>query len=213
VRRIAVAGAATLSVVVVAVATFAFTRDRGASAPMHPALGLYRGSEPPGHNLLPTFRLPTYDGRIVSSRALRGRVVVTTFVDTSCKKACPIIVAALAASLRRLDAATRSDVTAIAFSVDPKVDTPRHVRLFLRARHAEGELAYAVASEKRMRPIWRAFYVLPAVDTGNADTHSADVRIFDRNGVWVSTLHAGLDLSPANLAHDIKTASLAARAP
>lgn len=45
-----------------------------------------------------------------------------------------------------------------------------------------------------------------AYETGNADTHSADVRVFDRNGKWVATLHAGADLTPANLAHDITTA-------
>ena len=30
-----------------------------------------------------------------------------------------------------------------------------------------------------MRPVWHAFGVLPAVDTGNDDVHSADVRVFD----------------------------------
>ena len=57
-----------------------------------------------------------------------------------------------------------------------------------------------------MRPVWKAFAVLPAVDTGNADVHSADVRVFNRNGIWVSTLHAGLDLTPGNLIHDIRLA-------
>jgi hypothetical protein len=32
------------------------------------------------------------------------------------------------------------------------------------------------------------------------------VRIFDRRGIWVSTLHAGIDLTPANLVHDIRAA-------
>ena len=57
-----------------------------------------------------------------------------------------------------------------------------------------------------MRPVWHAFGVLPAVDTGNDDVHSADVRVFDRQGEWVSNLHAGVDLTPANLAHDIRLA-------
>jgi hypothetical protein len=42
--------------------------------------------------------------------------------------------------------------------------------------------------------------------TAKADFHSADVRVYDRTGRWVSTLHAGVDLTPQNLAHDIKTA-------
>jgi cytochrome oxidase Cu insertion factor (SCO1/SenC/PrrC family) len=38
-------------------------------------------------------------------------VALTTFVDTSCKEACPISVAALGRTLRRLDPATRRQVT------------------------------------------------------------------------------------------------------
>ena len=57
-----------------------------------------------------------------------------------------------------------------------------------------------------MRPVWKDFGVLPATRTGSDDIHSADVRIFDRRGTWVSTLHAGIDLTPANLVHDIRIA-------
>jgi hypothetical protein len=57
-----------------------------------------------------------------------------------------------------------------------------------------------------MQPVWTAFHVLPAADTGDADVHSADVRVFDRRGVWVSTLHVVVDLTAANLLHDIHEA-------
>jgi hypothetical protein len=48
--------------------------------------------------------------------------------------------------------------------------------------------------------------VVAAEQTGNADVHSSDARIFDRNGMWVSTLHVPVDLTPANLVHDIRVA-------
>jgi cytochrome oxidase Cu insertion factor (SCO1/SenC/PrrC family) len=191
---------------ILAVVTFAATRHDASTSPSQPSQGPYRGSEPPGRILLPGFRLPTYDRRIIARQDLRGRVVLTTFVDSACKESCPIIVAALGAALHRLDAATRRSVAAVAFSVDPKVDTSRHVQTFLRDRHAEGEVTYAVASARRMRPVWSAFHVLPAVDTGNTEIHSADIRVFDRRGLWVSTLNVGADLTVANLVHDIVTA-------
>jgi len=28
------------------------------------------------------------------------------------------------------------------------------------------------------------------------------VRVIDRRGIWVATQHAGVDLTPSNLAHD-----------
>jgi hypothetical protein len=33
------------------------------------------------------------------------------------------------------------------------------------------------------------------------------VRIYDRDGEWVATQHAGADLSPQNLAHDLRLAA------
>jgi hypothetical protein len=54
--------------------------------------------------------------------------------------------------------------------------------------------------------VWKAFHVLSALDSGDADTHSAPVRVFDPEGEWVATLHAGADLTPGNLAHDVREA-------
>ncbi len=187
-------------IAVIAVAT------RGESSnPSSPA-DLYRGSEPPGVNRLPTFRLPNVDGKTVDSALLRGKVTVVTFVDSACHESCPIIIGVIGQALPQLTPRERRQVAALALSVDPKVDSPAHVDRFLRERHALGQLDYLVAPERTMRPVWSAFHVLPATDSGDADVHSGGVRIFDREGVWVSNLHAGVDLSAANLIHDIREA-------
>ena len=57
-----------------------------------------------------------------------------------------------------------------------------------------------------MRPVWKEFDILSAVDSGNSDVHSGGVRVFDRDGAWVTTLRVGLDLTPQNLLHDIRQA-------
>ena len=58
--------------------------------------------------------------------------------------------------------------------------------------------------------MWTALQVLPSLDSGKDSLHSAPLRIYGRNGVWVATLHAGADLSEENLLHDIRTALAAA---
>ena len=169
--------------------------------------GAYRGSEPPGTNLLPTFALPRSGGNgIVKSGRLRGLVVLTTFVDSACHDSCPIIVGILGRALHELSGRERSQVAALALSVHPAVDTKRHVQRFLAERGALGQLDYLVAPTPEMKPVWKSFHVLPATETGNDDVHSADVRVFDRNSVWVSTLNVGADLSVTNLLRDIRTA-------
>jgi protein SCO1 len=171
-----------------------------------PSARPYRGSRPPAGIKAPDFTLRDYRGQTVRMAGLRGRIVLTTFVDSACHESCPIILARLARGLRLLDQHTRSQVTALAITVNPPVDTASHVRRFLRQRGALGQIDYLIGRTRQLRPVWKAYGILPAVDTGNADIHSADVRIFDRHGEWVSTLHTAVDLTPANVAHDVRTA-------
>ena len=64
-------------------------------------------------------------------------------------------------------------------------------------------------STERLRscdPVWRAFEVVSSLDSGDSNLHSAPVRVYDGEGRWRSTLHPGVDLTPANLAHDLREA-------
>jgi cytochrome oxidase Cu insertion factor (SCO1/SenC/PrrC family) len=168
--------------------------------------GAYRGSEPPARFTLPEFDLPTYDGGRVSRGELGGSVVLLTLLDSQCTEACPILASVIARTVDRLTPAERAAVRAVAVSGDPAEDTPASVRRFLTARHAQGRLDYLVGEERELRPLWTTLQLLPSLDTGQDTLHSAPLRIYDRGGVWVATLHAGADLSEENLLHDIRTA-------
>jgi cytochrome c biogenesis protein CcmG/thiol:disulfide interchange protein DsbE len=171
-----------------------------------PPPGPYRGSEPPARIRAPDFALRDYEGRLIQMRALRGKVVLVTFLDIDCTTKCPIIAGEVGAAVRRLSPVERLQVVPLAITVNPGKDTPAGARSFLRRRHVLHELDFLLGSVHQLRPVWRSFHVLSATETGDADIHSADVRVFDRGGFWVSTLHAGLDLTPGNLAHDIRLA-------
>jgi cytochrome oxidase Cu insertion factor (SCO1/SenC/PrrC family) len=165
-----------------------------------------RGSQPPARIEMPRFSLHDQQGRLVSSDGLAGKALVVTFLDTKCRESCPIIADQIRQALARLSPADRAGTVALAISVQPEVDTPAAVRAFLRRHRVDGALRYLVGSEAQLRPVWSAFQVLPALDSGSSDIHSAPVRIYDRTGVWISTQAAGADLTPANLAHDVGVA-------
>jgi cytochrome oxidase Cu insertion factor (SCO1/SenC/PrrC family) len=199
-RLLALAAVGLLAGAVALGAVFA-AHQGGGRAPNGPPAGPYRGSEPPSGLRAPDFMLRDYRGKTVRMRALRGRVVLLSFVDSKCKEKCPIVTSVMAAALRRLSREQRAEVVPLLMSVNPLIDTPTSIRRFLMRRRALS-LDYLVGSVRHMRPIWKAYGVVAAVDTGNADVHSSDVRVFDRHGDWVSTQHAGIDLTPASLAHD-----------
>lgn len=166
----------------------------------------YRGSPAAVASPLPDFALRDQDGRVVRAVELRGKVTLLTFLDTQCTEACPIIASQVARTLDRLDPDERSQVTAIAISADPKEDTPASIRAFLQRNRAERHLRYLSGTEAKLRPLWEAAQILASVDTGDDDTHSAPLRIYGRDGLWIVTQHPGADLSPDNLAYDIRLA-------
>jgi cytochrome oxidase Cu insertion factor (SCO1/SenC/PrrC family) len=169
--------------------------------------GPYRGSEPPGRNELADFTLRDYDGTLVRSSALRDKVVVLTFLDSQCTESCPVIAWQIGRAFDFLTGGERARVFAVAISTDPTEDTPASVRRFLRRNRALGELHYVGGGEPEaeLRAVWKRFNILSSLESGEDTLHSAPVRIYD-GGVWVATLHAGVDLTAENLAHDVAVA-------
>lgn len=170
--------------------------------------GPYRGSEPARRYTLPAFALRNYGGELVRARDLRGKVVLVTFLDSQCDESCPVITSQIAHTLDALAPQDRVGVVAVAISTDPAEDTPTSVREFLRKTHALGRLLYLGGGQPvaRLRPVWKSFYILSSHESGRDTLHSAPVRIYDRSGVWVTTLHPGADLTQESLAHDIRVA-------
>jgi protein SCO1/2 len=167
------------------------------------AAGDYRGSIPPAGITLPAFELQDSRGRTVSSSDLRGKAVAVTFLDSQCTDACPIIAAQIGQALRTLGG---GKAEAVAITVDPVGDTTQRINAFLRRFKATDELRYLDGTVAELRPVWKEFAVLPSVDSGSSNIHSAPVRIYDTEGRWRSTLTAGADLTTANLTHDLREA-------
>ena len=169
--------------------------------------GPYRGSEPPGRIGLVDFALRDHEGVLVRSSSLGGKVVLLTFLDSQCTEACPVIAAQIAQTFALLNTSERQRVFAVAISTDPREDTAASVRAFLRRNRTLGKLHYVGGGEPepKLRRIWKRFHILSSLESGEDTLHSAPVRIYV-GGVWVATLHAGVDLTPSNLAHDLRVA-------
>src|SRR3982751_2808886 len=103
------------------------------------------------------FTLRDQDGRTVSLRALRGRVVVLTFMYSTCQDTCPITAQTIRGALDDLG----HDVPALAISVDPSNDTPASARKFLAEQRANGRIRFLLGSRGRLSPVWKGFAVTP----------------------------------------------------
>lgn len=167
----------------------------------------FRGNAPPAVFVATDFALhDALSGDLVRMSDQRGRVVVLTFLESRCATACPLIASQVAEAMRRLPPEHRTDVVALAVSANPRDDTGTSVRAFLSRHRAVGQIRYLNRPEAELRRVWTDYQVLSALESGDADTHSAPVRIYSRSGRWLATQHAGADLSASNLVHDISLA-------
>lgn len=72
----------------------------------------------------------TQDGKDIELKSLRGNVLVMVMIYTSCKAACPRLVADMRNIEKKLDASTKRNVKLILVSIDPKTDTPERLKTF-----------------------------------------------------------------------------------
>jgi protein SCO1 len=143
------------------------------------------------------FRLRDQDGRAVSLRDYRGKVVVLTFLYTTCRDTCPLTATQIRGALDDLG----RDVPALAVSVDPANDTPERARQFLFKRGlARDRMRFLLGSRAQLQPIWKAYGIRPQ---GEAFDHSAYVLLIDRRGRQRIGFPVQ-QLTPEGLAHDIR---------
>ena len=143
------------------------------------------------------FRLRDQDGEPVSLRSYRGRVVVLTFMYTTCRDTCPLTATQIRGALDDL----QTPPPALAVSVDPVNDTPERAREFLFKRGlADDRMRFLLGNRAQLQPIWKAYGVRPH---GTAFDHSAYVLLIDRHGRQRIGFPVQ-QLTPEGLAHDIR---------
>ncbi len=98
-------------------------------------------------------------GHSVNLNQFRGKAVLVTFIYDHCPDICPLMVGNLHTAQSQLGPEAQK-LQIIAVSVDPRGDTPRTVRAFLREHRMTGRMEYLLGSRPRLEKVWRAWNIL-----------------------------------------------------
>lgn len=147
-------------------------------------------------------RLRNYDGRPVDLASYRGKAVLVTFIYDHCPDVCPLIVGNLHTAQAQLGA-DAAKLRIVAVSVDPRGDTPKTVRAFLRARQMLGRMDYLIGSRRQLETVWKRWGILSKADPKSPDAveHSALIYGITASGK-VTTLYPS-NFKPADVVHDV----------
>jgi protein SCO1/2 len=199
-----------LLVLVVAslIALAAVARDRQDDAPtavVEREEGPFRaGPLPEGLDRRPApgFRLADARGGTLDTRTLRGRPYLLTFLFTDCRDVCPLIGREIGEALRRLGPQA-SEVAAVAITVDPEGDTRPAVRAWLRKQRLPANFHYLVGGRRRLKPVWRAYFVAPQPAGTEESRHTASIWVIDAKGRLRAKFSGGAPVRPRDIAHDL----------
>lgn len=81
----------------------------------------------------------TQDGKNIELKSLKGNILVMVMIYTTCKAACPRLVADMRNIESRLNKKTKKNVKLILVSIDPETDTPEKLKAFAIANKMEND--------------------------------------------------------------------------
>jgi protein SCO1 len=138
-----------------------------------------------GTELVPPHRADALSLRDASGRrytlaARKGRYVLVTFLYTKCPDVCPLIASNLNTVLR--STGPKADVDVLAVSVDPKGDTPRAVRAYVKRKHLDPRFHYLIGTRRQLERVWAAWHVTAQDKSLGVVNHIVYTALVDPRG-------------------------------
>jgi protein SCO1 len=144
----------------------------------------------------PNFSLRDENGKRVTMKEYRGKVVVVTFLYSHCKTECPVQAQQIKGALDDIG----KPVPVLSVSVDPPGDTPKSVKHFNAKMGVSGRLRWVLGTEGQLSRLWKGFAIVPQTPQ---QEHMARIVLIDRKGMQRIGFPAS-QTTPERLAHDIK---------
>lgn len=123
------------------------------------------------------------NGQNIEMKDLKGKVLVMVMIYTSCKAACPRLVADMRNIESRLPENVKDNVKLVLISIDPKVDTPERLKAFSIENKMEGDQWEFLRSTEENT---REFAAVLAVNYKKIDplnfSHSNIISVFNAEG-------------------------------
>jgi len=143
----------------------------------------YQGTELSGES--PDFQLTDQKGSLINLSDFRGKVVVLTFMDSTCKDTCPLTAAQFRQAYRQFDENEASQIAFIGVNVNVEANEVTDVSEITRTWHLEEipSWHFLTGSREELEGVWKDYgiAVVPSTD-GNEIMHTPGVFLIDPSG-------------------------------
>lgn len=123
------------------------------------------------------------NGENLEMKDLKGKVLVMVMIYTSCKSACPRLVADMRNIEQRLPENIKDKVKLVLVSIDPKVDTPNRLKAFSIENKMEGDQWLFLRSTEENTREFAAVLAVNYKKISPLDfSHSNIISVFNSDG-------------------------------
>jgi protein SCO1 len=159
----------------------------------------------PTIGLAPPFALTTQDERRLSLNDLRGKVVVLTFIYTTCADTCPLLTAKIASLQPRLGPDFARRVFFVSVSVDPERDTPARLRGYGAAHGARFDgWAFLTGTPAEIREVAKRYGIYYKKTARGDVDHTFLTSVIDQRGM-LRVQYMGVRFEPTELLNDVRS--------
>lgn len=148
----------------------------------------------------------TQNGTDIQLKDLQGDVLVMVMIYTSCKAACPRLVADMRNIEERLPEHSKKNVKMIFVSIDPETDTPERLKAFAQENLMDGDPWLFLRSTEENTREFAAVLSVSYKEISPMDfSHSNIISVFDPNGEMIFQ-QEGLGVNSDNTVKHINAA-------
>jgi protein SCO1/2 len=132
----------------------------------------------------PSFVLVDQSGKTFHFNPATGKLLLVTFVYTTCPDVCPLFTAKLASIQRTLEEEKRDDYLLLTITTDPARDTPAKMKAYAQAFHADFQRWHFLSGNREaLAQVWKDFGVT-VKDLGNSQIqHTNLTTLIDPQGI------------------------------
>jgi protein SCO1 len=188
------------------VALLTFVLARGFTAPPGLLAGLLPGqpSGLPRIGAAPALALTTQDGERLALGDLGGKVVLVTFIYTSCTDTCPLLTGKLAGVRDKLGADFGSRAHFLSVTVDPERDTPDVLREYAgRFKADPAGWAFLTGTPDQVAEVTGAYGIFVRRTPRGEVDHTFLTSLIDRHGI-LRVQYLGTRFDPDELLADVQ---------
>ncbi|HEY7318379.1 MAG TPA: SCO family protein [Candidatus Binatia bacterium] len=153
----------------------------------------------------PEFALTKPDGKRLTLKELRGKVLAITFIYASCTDTCPLLTAKMVGIQNRLGSAFGPQVYFVSITVDPEGDTPAILKRYAEAHHANSTgWAFLTGTPVEIRDVAKHYGIYyKKMPRGDVD-HTFLTSLVDQGGT-LRVQYMGVRFKPDEMLRDIQS--------